>query len=137
MAQNPDLNLAKVDIKAKFTYETKKHTRNLVVEVEAQTRKQLLQTKIKLGWLICNTPDYVVASRCFRCSRFKHKHSDCAGKHSLKECSAAPLEHKCINCIMYSEYNQNKHICTSHSSLDKKCPSLQALLEKYRRNTDY
>jgi hypothetical protein len=29
MAQNPDVNLAKGDIKAKFTYETKKHTRNL------------------------------------------------------------------------------------------------------------
>jgi len=26
IAQNPDLNLVKSDIKAKFTYETKKHT---------------------------------------------------------------------------------------------------------------
>jgi hypothetical protein len=142
MAQNPDLNLAKGDIKAKFTYETKNHTRNLVVEVGAQTRRQLLQTKIKLGWLICNTAEYVVANRCFNCSRFNHKHSDCrgevtCGKTSLKECSAAPSEHKCINCIMYSKYNQNKHIRNSHSSLDKKCSSLQALLEKYRRNTDY
>jgi hypothetical protein len=146
MAQNPDLNLAKGGIKAKFTYETIKHTRNLVVEVGAQTRKQLLQTKIKLGWLICNTADYVVANRCFICSRFNNKHSYCrgevtcplcAGKHSLKECSAAPSEYKCINCVMYSKYNQNKHTCTSHSSLNKKCPSLQAVLEKYRRNTDY
>ena len=146
IAQNPDLSLAKGVIKAKFTYETKTHTRNLVVEVGAQTRKQLLQQKVKLGWLLCKMEDYVVANRCFKCSRFNHKFRDCrgeetcplcAGKHKLKECSAAPSDHKCINCIMYSKYNPNKHICTSHSALDKNCPSLLALLEKYRRNTDY
>ena len=33
IAQNPGLNLVKGDIKAKFSFETKKHFRNLVVEV--------------------------------------------------------------------------------------------------------
>jgi hypothetical protein len=101
IAQNPGLNLVKGDSKAKFTYETKKHTRNLVVEVGAQTRKQLLQKKVKIGWLICNLEDYVVANRCFKCSRYNHKFRNCQGeetcplcaeKHKLKECSAAPSE---------------------------------------------
>ena len=35
IAQNPDLNLKKVDIQVKFSYETKKHIRNLVMEVGA------------------------------------------------------------------------------------------------------
>ena len=48
IAQNPDLNLKKGDIQAKFNYETKKHIRNLVMEVGAQTRKQLLQ-RLNLG----------------------------------------------------------------------------------------
>lgn len=60
----------------------------------------------------------------------------CATWHRLRDCSAAPQEYKCIDCVMYSKYNQNKPICAKHSSLDKKCPSLQALLDKYRRNTD-
>ena len=43
IAQNPDLHFVKGDIKAKFSYETKIHTRNLVMELGAQTRKLLLQ----------------------------------------------------------------------------------------------
>jgi hypothetical protein len=39
IAQNPYLNLKKGDIKAKFSYETKKYIRNLVMEVGTQTRK--------------------------------------------------------------------------------------------------
>ena len=49
IAQNPDLHLEKGVIKTKFRYETKKHIRNLVMEVGAQNRKLLLQKKIKLG----------------------------------------------------------------------------------------
>ena len=48
ITQNPDLHLVKGDIKAKFSYETKKHIRNLVMEVGPQTRKMLLQKKVKL-----------------------------------------------------------------------------------------
>ena len=52
LAQNPEFNLNKGDIAAKFTYVTKRHTRNLVIEVSARTRRQLIQKKIKLGWTI-------------------------------------------------------------------------------------
>ena len=89
---------------------------------------------------------YIVANRCFKCSRFNHRFRDCrgeetcplcAGNHKLKECTATPMEYKCINCLTYNKHNQNKRICDKHSSLDKNCPSLQAVLEKYRQNTDY
>ena len=138
------LNLKKGDIQAKFSYETKKHIRNLVMEVGVQTRKQLLQ-KVKLGCLICKIEDYVVANRCFKCSRFNHRFCDCrgeetcplcAGSHKLKECTATPKEYKRINCLTYNKHNQNKKFC-DNSSLEKNCPSLQAVLEKYRQNTDY
>ena len=42
-------------MKPKFSNVTRKQIRNLVMEVEAQTRKLLLQQKVKLGWLICKT----------------------------------------------------------------------------------
>jgi hypothetical protein len=69
----------------------------LVIEVGAKTRKLLLQKKVKLGWLIYKIEDYVVAKRCFKCSRFNHRFHDCreetchlcAGRHKLKECIAS------------------------------------------------
>jgi hypothetical protein len=61
-AQNPELNLKTGDIKAKFLYRTRRNTQNLVIEVGPQTRKLLLQTQIKLGWLINNVGDYLVAN---------------------------------------------------------------------------
>ena len=112
IAQNSELNLQKGDSKAKFRYETKKHIRNLVIEVGAQTRKRFLQKKVKLGWLICKIEDYVVANRCFKCSRFNHRFRDCrgeescplcAGNHKLKEYTATPMEYKCINCLKYNK----------------------------------
>jgi len=146
LAQKPDLGLSKGDIDAKFIYVPKNKHRNLVVEVRAQTRKILIKTKIKIGWQICQIDDYVNVTRCFNCSRFNHRHHDCkggetcplcAGPHKLKECSAEPRSYKCINCATYNKYNPNKTVCTNHSSLDKKCPSLQAIMERYRKNTDY
>jgi len=70
--QNPDLYLKAGDIIAKYNYETKKHSQNLVVEVNVQTRKLFLQKKVKLGWMICKVEDYLVDTMCFKCSRFNH-----------------------------------------------------------------
>jgi hypothetical protein len=134
------------DKEAKFRYKTRIGNYNLVIEVGPQTRKQILQTKLKLGWEICNVKDYLVPTRCYRCSRFNHKHNDCkgevtcphgAGKHTLKECTAPPKEHRCINCITYNRYNKKEEISVSHSVLSKDCPSLQAVLNKYRNNIEY
>ena len=49
LSQNPELNLKTGNIKAKFSYGTKRRTRNLVIELSAQTRKQLIQKRIKLS----------------------------------------------------------------------------------------
>jgi len=99
--QNPDLNLKAGDIIAKYNYETKKQSLNLVIEVNAKTRKLLLQKKVKLGWMICKLEDCLVATRCFKGSRFNHRHQDCrgeetsplcAGRHKMKECTADSSE---------------------------------------------
>jgi hypothetical protein len=77
------------------------------MEIGAQTRKLLLQKKVKLGWLICKIEVYVVANRCLiKCSRFNYRFLDCrgeescplcAGRQKLKECTATPMEYKGIN----------------------------------------
>jgi hypothetical protein len=107
ITQNPDLNLKTGDINAKFSYGTKKRARNMVIEVTAQTRKLILQKKVKLRWLICNVEDYLVANRCFKCSKFNHRYQNChgeetcplcAGCHKLKEYTANPSDYTCTNC---------------------------------------
>jgi hypothetical protein len=72
LAQNPEFDLNKGDITAKFLYVTKSLTRNLLIEVSAHTWRKLIQNKIKLGWIICSTGDYLVANQCFKCSKFNH-----------------------------------------------------------------
>jgi hypothetical protein len=69
LAQNTELKLQEGDKNTKFAFKTKRNTRILVIEVNPQTRRQLLQNKLKLEWMICNIDDYVSVSRCFKCSR--------------------------------------------------------------------
>jgi hypothetical protein len=135
--QDPELYLKEGGVRAKFCYTTKQKTRNLVIEVDSGTRKNLMQARIKLGWSICSVDDYI-AKRCFRCSRYNHDFRDCKGEetcplwtgsHKLKECNAIKSEHKCINCMAYNKHHQTSQIDTAHSSLDKNCPSLPAVLE--------
>jgi hypothetical protein len=144
--QNSELDLITGDIDARFKFRTKRGQVNMVIEVGSETRKKLVNKKLKIGWIICKVDDYLIAQKCFRCSRFNHRQQDCrgdetcplcAGGHKLKECTASTEQHKCINCIMYNRYNKDAKICENHSSLDRNCPSTQAVIAKYIQNTDY
>jgi len=127
--QNTEINIHEASIVPKFSYTTKTGPRNLVVEVESETRKKLQQIRVKLGWTICRVDEYVSVKRCYRYSRFSHNHRECKGEdvcplctgdHSLKQCTAAPTEYKCINCIVYKKHQPTTQIDTAHTSLDKK-----------------
>ncbi|PSN57598.1 hypothetical protein C0J52_00501 [Blattella germanica] len=146
ISQNPELDLNQGDITARFKIKTRKEQNHMVIDVGPETRKKLLHCKLKIGWLICKIEDYLVAKRCFRCSRFNHRHSECrgeetcplcAGNHKLQDCTTPQDGHKCINCIIYHKYTKTEKVCVNHSSLNKNCSSLQAVLNKYRQNTDY
>lgn len=117
----------------------------MVIEVDPSTRGKLMTTRLKLGWAICRVDDYIVAKRCYRCSRYNHTFKECkgeetcplcSGEHRLKNCTANRTEYKCVNCITHNAHNHTTND-TSHSSLDRRCPSLLAVLEKYKRNTAY
>jgi hypothetical protein len=145
-SQNPEQDIKVGDIKAKFSYITKRGTRNLVIEVDPSTRKKLMAARIKLGWTICRIDDYIVAKRCYRCSRYNHTFRECRGEetcplcsggHRMKDCTATKTEYKCVNCTIYNKHNHTTQNDTAHSSLDRNCPSLRAVLEKYKRNTAY
>jgi hypothetical protein len=53
----------------------------------------------------------------------KEKFAHYAQENSLKQCTAAPKEYKCINCMVYKKHHPTTQIDTAHSSLDKKCPA--------------
>jgi hypothetical protein len=59
------------------------------------------------------------------------------GPHTLKGCKADSVVHKCINCVTFNKHNLSKNVSVDHSSLYKKCPSMFAIIEKYRLNTEY
>lgn len=144
--QNPELNLNDGYLKPKFVFKNRKSCVNLVMEVNSEIRKRLLQTKLKLGWHFCNVNDYLAVTRCFKCNKFNHtaqacRGTDtcplCAGSHKLKECKTSPENFKCSNCINFNKYTKTTKFIDNHSSLDKNCPCLQAMLKKYQQNTDY
>jgi hypothetical protein len=146
IAQNPDLNLHKGDIQAKYSFKTKRKTRNLIIEVLPQTRRQLLHNKLKIEWMVCNVDDYVSVNRCFKCSGYNHRHTECnkeeacpicAGKHKMKDCAASRTEYKCITCERFNAHNKERKAQVNHSSLDRICLSLQAMIAKYKPNTNY
>jgi len=145
IAQNPELNLVPGEIDARFINKTKWGKTKTVTDAGPETRRKLQQKKLKTGWQICNVADYLVAKRRFKCSRFNHRHKDCKGEetcplcdggHKLRECKASAEQYKCINCVTYNRFSKTGRISENHSSLDKNCPSTQAVLDKYRQNTD-
>jgi len=48
---NSELQLAERDNVAKFIYIMKRNTRNLVTDVSSHTRKQIMNTRMKIGWV--------------------------------------------------------------------------------------
>ena len=66
--QNSDIQLEEGDLEAKYICRTKRN----VIEATPHARKQLMNTRIKIGWVICKAADYIRVSRCFKCSRYNH-----------------------------------------------------------------
>ena len=144
VAQNPELNLSANEIIPKFIFEDRKKMKNLIIEVNSETRNIIKGKRLKIGWNICNNDDYLKISRCFKCSKYNHRAKDChaevtcpkcAGNHTLRECRSQQL--KCINCCNYNKYNKNDVVDENHSSLDSSCKCYQMMLKRYIANTDY
>ena len=144
--RKPELMLNAGEVAPKFTYRGKRNTMILVIEVGPQTHQKMLSTKLKIGWHICNTREYIMLNRCYKCSRFNHKASDCRGEetcplcmggHNIKACTAPPCDYKFVNCVNYNKYNRSAKVRENHSSMEKTCPSLQAVIQKHKINTEY
>ena len=143
---NSELQLGECDNVAKFIYTMKRNTRNPVTDVSSHTREQIMNTRMKIGWVKCKVNDYIQVNRYFKCSRYNHRLADCrrektypicTRRHKVRENTSSQNDFKCINCMTYNKYSCSKNICTNHSSLDKNCPRIQAQLTKYKHDTGY
>ena len=77
MAQKLNLNLQEGDIQTKCTFKTRRKTKNIVIEVLPHTHREMLHNKLKIEWTVCYVEDYVSVNRCFRCSGYNHRHTEC------------------------------------------------------------
>jgi hypothetical protein len=143
-AQNPEIIPNDKIIEAKFKFQNKRG-QYIVMEVGPQTRREILQHKLRIGWNICKAADYLTpidaSSVADSTINTECKGEDtcphCTGQHKMKECTATTAEQKCINCIVYNKHSKERKINENHSAMSKDCPSLQAVLKRYRENVQY
>ena len=144
--QNSDLGLNESDIRPKFVFHDRRKHKNLVVEVNSGTRKRLRDRKLKIGWHVCNTTDYLNVPRCYKCGKYNNRATDCFGEltcphctqnHKMHECKVSKEDYRCVNCTNYNKYNTAAQVNVHHSSLDKTCSCYKAALRKYTDNIDY
>jgi len=144
--QNSELNLKENELKPKFVFEDRKKHKNLVIEVTSETRKRLVDRKLKIGWHVCYSSDYVSVTRCYKCSKYNHRTQECVGdviyphctqSHKMHECKASEESLQCVNCINYNKNSKTTQVHVNHSSLDKNCSYYRAVLKKYVERTDY
>jgi len=144
--QNPELNLKENEIKPKFLFENRKKHKNLVIVVNSENRKFLVDRKLIVGWHACYSAHYVSVTRCYKCSKYNHRAQECQGdvicphcaqSHKMHECRAGTERLRCVNCINYNKYRKMTQVNVNHSSLDKSCSCYRSVLKKYIERKDY
>lgn len=110
-AQNHYVEDESARIKVVHIQEMKDKRRGYCVymEVDGKTyKKMLLEQKLNIGWDRCKVYDAVSVKRCYKCSGFNHKASECRGEkacprcadnHDVTDCKAEKNNIKCINCV--------------------------------------
>jgi len=139
VVQNSELSLKENEINPKFMFEDRKKHKNLVIEVNSEIRKILVDRKLKISWHVCYISDYVSVTRCYKCSKYNHRAQECvwevvcphcAQSHKMHECKAGKENHRCVKCINYNKYNKTTQVNVNHSSLDRRCSCYRDDLKK-------
>jgi hypothetical protein len=85
--QNSELNLNEDEIKPKFVFEDRKKHKNLVTEVNSEIHKHLMDRKLKVGWHVCNSNDYLSVTHFYKCSKYNHRAHECFGDVVCPNCA--------------------------------------------------
>lgn len=129
------------EVRVVFPFGKKESSRrNWVVEVDAETRKALLNSgRVYVDYDKYRVSEYIQITRCFKCQGHGHLSKDCrkeeacsicAGTHSHRDCTNKG-EPKCVNCLQNNETNSD------HQAVDPNCPVYKRKLANFEKRIDY
>ena len=73
-------------------FEERKRYKNVVREVNSEIHKHLVDRKLKIGWHIWNSSDYLSITRCYK---YNHRAQECFGDVVCPQCAQSHKMHEC------------------------------------------
>lgn len=133
------------DIKVIKVFENKqKNGFNCIIQVDGEAFQHLMkEKKIFVGWDRCRITESVDLLRCYNCSGFQHKASECkrtkscprcAENHDLKDCASNKKE--CTNC-KFAVNTYKMEIDCEHEAWSPECPAFLRRLSVQRSRISY
>jgi hypothetical protein len=140
-----------LSIKLKLRKKAEQIDSTYILEISPELRKIMFKEchKLKIGWNVCDFKDYHFVMRCYHCSGFGHKSSECSHNkdkpccghcgldHLLSDCNIRKERHFCVNCDYYNKKTNTKAYKTNHSSLSNECQSYQRMLSIVKSKFNY
>jgi hypothetical protein len=68
-------------------FEDRERYYNLVIEVNCEIRKSLVDRKLKVVWHVQNSNDYLSVTRCNKINKYKHRPDQCFGEVTWPHCA--------------------------------------------------
>lgn len=133
------------DIKVIKVFENKqKNGFNCIIQVDGAAFQKLMEEKkIFVGWDRCRITESVDLLRCYNCSGFQHKATECkrikscprcAESHDLKDCKTDKKE--CTNC-KFAVNTYKMEIDLKHEAWSPECPTFLRRLSVQRSRISY
>lgn len=142
-SQNVGLENSEIKV-VKVFQNHRKNGYNCIIQVDGETFKKLMnEQKIFIGWDRCRVTECVDLLRCYNCSGFQHKSSECkrdkacprcAQNHDLKECKQEKRE--CANC-KFAVQSYHLNLDVDHEAWSPECPTFLRKLNVQRSKIAY
>jgi hypothetical protein len=145
--QNKFLN--NCEVKVISIYEDKnsrfKYNRfNVVVEVDTENFNKIMEARhVIMKWDRCMVVEGLSITRCYKCSGYNHKSTDCKNNRACPKCSEDHEEkdckcetNVCVNCKMAND-KLNMKLNINHGTWDRKCEVFKRKMEVARRRIQY
>lgn len=135
------------EIEVLFSYSYKDSYKNVkysaVIKIDGENFKNIVDSKVNIGWNKCFVREYLSVRRCYNCLGYYHNAKDCtkkksckkcAGDHDIKDCKSEII--KCVNCINAND-KLKLNLDIYHKASSKECNVFLRKLSIERRKINY